>query len=186
MLWAACCTGFFGFLRSGEFTCQSLRAYSMLSPRDVPVDSPQHPRPFVYARKNIHLWDWGDYPCWRTGQAICPVAALLSYIARRGQAPGPLYIFRDGSPLSKARLLSVVKAALVQHGIDTSQLIGHSFPIGAAFTAARAGLEDSLIQTLGRWHSSAFLRYIRTSPETLSATSAQLLRPTFQSATFTL
>ncbi len=44
-LWAACCLGFFGFLRSGEFTCQSWSAYdpSMLSVGDVEVDSRHSP-----------------------------------------------------------------------------------------------------------------------------------------------
>ncbi len=41
ILWAACCLGFFGFMRSGEFTCPSLAAFetSMLTPADVVVDS---------------------------------------------------------------------------------------------------------------------------------------------------
>ena len=45
MLWAACCTGFFGFLRAGEFTCPSLQAFApdMLSPQDVSVDSHNDP-----------------------------------------------------------------------------------------------------------------------------------------------
>ena len=44
-LWAACCTGFFGFLCSGEFTCNSWAAYnsSMLSPSDVMIDSRSTP-----------------------------------------------------------------------------------------------------------------------------------------------
>ena len=45
MLWVACCLGFFAFLRSGEFTCPSARAYngSMLSPADIVVDNRDHP-----------------------------------------------------------------------------------------------------------------------------------------------
>ncbi len=43
-LWAACCLGFFAFMRSGEFTCPSWDAYvpSMLSPADVQVDNHNH------------------------------------------------------------------------------------------------------------------------------------------------
>ena len=92
MLWAACCAGFFGFLRAGEFTCPSWRAYSpdMLSPRDISVESHDHPLvvsvhlhrsktdPFGHG-VTIHLG--------RTGQAICLVVALLAYLALCGQQP---------------------------------------------------------------------------------------------------
>ena len=38
----------------------------------------------------------------------------------------------------------------------------HSFHFSAATAAAKTGVSDSLIQTLGRWKSSAFTAYIRT------------------------
>jgi len=49
---------------------------------------------------------------------------------------------------------------------------GHSFRIGAATTAAVMGLEDSAIQTLGRWESSlvsSYKRYIRQDPHFLAS-----------------
>ena len=180
MLWAACCTGFFGFMRAGEFTCSSLRTYrpDMLSPQDVSVDS--HDTPTVVS---VHLRRSKADPfgagvtvhLGRTGRTICPVAAILNYLALRGQQPGPLFTFQDGSPLSKQKLLTHLHQALECQGVDCSGITGHSFRIGAASTAARVGLEDSLIQTLGRWRSSAYLRYIRTSKQTLAAVSTRLL-----------
>ena len=45
MLWAACCAGFFGFLRSGEFTCSpsATLSGSALMSTDVAVNSHTHP-----------------------------------------------------------------------------------------------------------------------------------------------
>ena len=92
--------------------------------------------------------------------------------------PGPLFLFRDGSPLSRERLVQHVRQALAPHGLDSPQLTGHSFCIGATTTAAQVGLEDSMIQTFGRWHSSAYLRYIHTPAHVLAAASGRLLDST--------
>ena len=180
MLWAACCTGFFGFMHAGEFTCPSLQAFrsDMLCPQDVSVDSHDSPSVVLIRLRWSKVDPFGagvTIYLGKTGQSICPVAALLSYVALRGQSPGPLFMFRDGSPLSKPKLLFHLRQALEQQGLDCAGITGHSFRIGAASTAARVGLEDSIIQTLGRWHSSAYLRYIRMAGRTLAATSTRLL-----------
>ena len=63
--------------------------------------------------------------------------------------------------------------AILAGGIDAS---GHSFQIGAATTAAACGLPESLIKTLGRWESSAYMLYIRTPQSTLCAVAQKLVR----------
>ena len=185
MLWAACCLGFFGFLRSGEFTCPSRATFhdNMLSPRDITVDSRQSPTMVAARLRRSKADPFGrgvTIHLGRTGQVICPVSAVLAYMTLRGQEHGPLFIFLDGSSLSKRRLIHAVHEALNASGADPAalaQLTGHSFRIGAATTAARVGMEDSLIQTLGRWRSSAYQRYIRTPGSTLASVSARLLVP---------
>ena len=110
----------------------------------------------------------------RTFQPLCPVAAVLSFLTIWPSTPGPLFIFADRAPLSHGRLVAALTEALTSAGFDLSQYSGHSFRIGAATAAARAGLSGSLIQTLGRWKSSAFTAYIRTSKEPLCAASVSL------------
>lgn len=122
------------------------------------------------------IWPGSYHPLERTEHTICPVTALLGYLARRGNHPGPLFIFQDGNTLSKERLLERIQQALTSRGMDATGLKGHSFRIGAATAAALAGIEYSLIQTLGHWHSDAFLRYIRSPPHVLARATTRLLQ----------
>ena len=103
-------------------------------------------------------------------QHLRPVVAVLAYIAVRPPFQGPLLcIYRDGSPLTRFDLVTSIRHALSGSGLPLDSFTGHSFRIGAATSAALAGLPDSLIQTLGHWRSSAFRVYIRTPVSTLAA-----------------
>ena len=181
MLWAACCMGFFGFMRAGEFAVAQVSEFDpavSLCPGDIAVDSHQNPTvvqvrlkqsktdPF---RRGVSIF------LGRTWADLCPVTAVLAYVAVRPAVNGPLFVFKDGSFLTRDRLVSAIRRALTAAGMDTAGFSGHSFRIGAATTAALVGLEDSTIQMLGRWESAAYQRYLRTPREALAAISARLV-----------
>ena len=75
---------------------------------------------------------------------------------------GPFFRFQDGRPLTRQRLVvDGIRKELRAAGLDDSKYCGHSFRIGTATTAAERGMEDSMIKTLGRWRSLAYLDYIK-------------------------
>ena len=178
MLWAACCTCFFGFPRSGEATVPTQSSYDPdvhLSISDISLDSAVNPRALIVrvkASKTDPFRTGVDVYLGRTDRDPCPVSALLAYIALRGLNPGPLFRFEDGSPLTRDALVRELRAALAQSGLDPTPFSGHSFRIGAATTAA--GIDDSLIKVLGRWHSSAYQLYIKLPRESLTPVSRRL------------
>ena len=98
----------------------------------------------------------------QTQAVVCPVAAVLAYVAVWPAVPGPLFAFRDGSYLTCDRLVTAVRQALRAARVDTPGFSSHSFRIGAATTAGLVGIEDSVIKMLGRQESSAYQRYLRT------------------------
>ena len=107
---------------------------------------------------------------------LCPVAAMLVYLVQHGSVLGPLFMFSDGRLLTKDCFVSALRTALTDGGIDSSLYTGHNFRVGAATTAALKGLQESLIKTLGRWESSAYQLYIRTSRATLISVARSLVR----------
>ncbi len=180
MLWAASALCFFGFLRSGEATVPSDTSFeesSHLTFRDIAVDdlaSPTMLRVHLKSSKTDPFRVGVDVVVGKTGNALCPVVAVLNYLIIRGSGPGPLFRFQDGKPLTRARLVEQIREALQRSGVDGTPYSGHSFRSGAATTAAKVGVEDSTIKVLGRWRSSAYQLYIKTPRHQLAAVSKRL------------
>ena len=178
MLWAAASLCFFGFFRSGDITVQSAGAFDPrvhLAWGDVSVDGnvpPSKIRVFLKRSKTDQFGRGVEVFVGATGDVV--LQATVTYSARRGDLPGPFFRTDSGIPLTKARFVDGVRSALTQAGIATQGYSGHSFRIGAATTAASAGIQDSVIQQLGQWSSSAFLTYIRTPRDALASHSAAL------------
>ena len=170
---------FFGFLRAGEITVPSLKEYDPeghLSVGDVALDSQTDPAvvtvhikesktdPF---RKGVYVY------LGRTENDLRPFTAISAFLAVRGAEAGPFFHFTSGAPLSRELFVRQVRA-LKPWGIDEKKYLGHSFCIGAATAATAAGVEDSLIKTLGRWESSAYLTYVRVLRDQLASISKRL------------
>ena len=180
MLWTAALVTFFSFCRSGEITVEDEKRYdpkTHLSLADVTVDNAVSPS-IIALNIKYSKTDQGRVGVrvilGRTGDDLCPVVALLNYLSRRGNKPGALFQWQDSTPLSKTKFIEATWQALTAAQLPAKDYAGHSFRIGAATTAAMAGLEDSAIQTLGRWKSSSYQLYIRMHPRQLAVMSSSL------------
>ena len=107
----------------------------------------------------------------RTGCSLCPITALVNYLAIRPGPPGPLFVFQDGSPLIRDAFVCAVKQALEAAKVDSAAYSGHSFWISAATVTAKSGVPAFMIKLLGRWESEAFQLYIQLPRESLTAIS---------------
>ncbi len=180
VLWAACCLGYFGFLRMGEMTVPTQDGYDPkvhLNCDDVHVDNAEAPkvlRVSIKQSKTDPFRKGIDIFVGKTFSDLCPVSALLSYLVERGTAKGPLFQLSDGTFLTRQRLVEEIRQALNKAGIDSRAYCGHSLRIGAATTAAVNGMEDALIKTLGRWRSLAYLEYVRIPRNQLAQYSQML------------
>ena len=177
MLWAALTLCFFGLLRSGEVTVPSQSAFdpsTHLTFEDIKVDNTTNPtllKVRLKSSKTDPFRKGVDVVVGRTNNKLCPVAAVLAYLALRGNGPGFLFKFQDGKLLTKTRFIEAVRSALDAARLEPKAFAGHSFRIGAATTANACGLNDSTIQMLGRWSSSAYLVYIQPPREQLATFS---------------
>ncbi|XP_006814639.1 uncharacterized protein LOC102800461, partial [Saccoglossus kowalevskii] len=154
---------FFGFLRCGEFTINSNRfdrsAHLCIEDISFEGDTQAFLRlkssktdPF---RKGVLIKFFQNH-------RMCPVATILQYLSlRQAMVPkptfgDPLFVSKDNRPLTRSTFLTYLHRILSVLGIDSSRYSGHSFRIGAATSAATAGIPDHMIKTLGRWNSDTY------------------------------
>lgn len=92
----------------------------------------------------------------------CPVQALLNYIQLRGNMAGPLFLAESKSPISAAQFTAVLCNCVNTIGLDIKRYTPHSFRIGGTSFAHENNVNEIQLRRLGRWHSTAYLRYIRS------------------------
>jgi len=113
----------------------------------------------------------------KTGDDLCPVAAISAFLAIRGSSAGPFFQLPGSVPLTKDSFTTRVRSALSALGYNSSLYASHSFRIGASTTAAERGIEDSIIKALGRWKSDAYQAYDRIPRARLASFTAILSSP---------
>lgn len=175
---------FCGFLRSGEITIPTEAAFdeaTHLTFSDLAVDEVQAPKVLkvhLKASKTDPFRAGVDVYVGKTGTNLCPVGAMLDYLVVQGPGQGPLFRFSDGRPLTRGNFVVRVRQVLTEAGVDSAPYSGHSFRIGAATTAAKAGMGDATIKMLGRWQSNAYQLYVKTPRDQLAALTKQMIGAT--------
>ena len=157
---------FFAFLHSSEFTSPStshFNALSHLSAIDISFNSDSSLSLHLKSSKTDPYRQGCSLLIALSGRSVCAVCAIKKYMAYHPlNSDGPFYIFQSGLYLTRAQVTSTLRLLLKCLHIPTELYASYSFRMGAATTAAEAGLPPCLIQTLGRWSSSCFALYIRT------------------------
>ena len=100
----------------------------------------------------------------RTGSQVCAVTAVKHYFQLAAPSSGPLFSFQSSRLLTRSAVIFLLRDIVGLAGLPFHSLKGHTFPIGAASTAAAVGLPDWLIKIMDRWSSDCYQLYIRTTP----------------------
>ena len=80
----------------------------------------------------------------------------------------------DRKMLTRQTFSTELDCILSKLKLDKGSYNTHSFRIGAATSAMKAGIPETQIKMLGRWQSDAYQRYVRTAPEDLAKLSKLL------------
>ena len=174
MLWAAFTLAFFAFLRASEFTCNGpFNPEVHLTSQDITfhpdMQSPSYMRVRIKQSKTDPFRQGCTLTIAKSTSPICSVMAMKDYILQaQPPASRPLFMFsQSGSWLTRSSLTKELRFILHQCGFSSNNFYSHSFRIGAATSAAAAGLPAWLIKVLGRWRSDCYELYIKTPQSTI-------------------
>ena len=92
---------------------------------------------------------------------LSPVKMVLDWLAIRGYNPGPLFLDISGKPISAHQVSAMLKKCLRSVGLEADRYGTHSFRIGRCSDLVKQGETDTQLRFLGRFHSEAFIKYVR-------------------------
>ncbi len=182
LLKAFCCMCFFGFFRAGELLCQTnaFDPHYHLTIGDVRVQNHQNESCVCVFLKRCKTDPFGqgtEVFLFKTNNSLCPVTAAIDLInlhsAKGAVLSDPFFKLEDNMPLTKSKMVGMLQTVIQKAGFNPAPYTAHSFRKGAASECHIKKVEDSVIQFLGRWRSSCYVRYITPNKSTLR--DAQML-----------
>ena len=155
MLWALFTLAFYGFFRASELLSNLRWSGLTLSSNQISIILHQSKTDPFRRGQTVHVF--------ANHSSTCPVRAMTCYhnLVRHTDAADQVFKVGRFQPLAPNTVNEVLCYLLQQGGINQANYASHSFRIGAATTAAAAGIPAWLIKTLGRWSSNAYMTYIR-------------------------
>ena len=92
---------------------------------------------------------------------ICPVKTIREYVKLRPNHTGPFFLHQNLKPVNRKNYSNIVKKSVKYIGLDEDNFNTHSLRIGRATDLAINNYPHELIKRIGRWSSTAYLKYIR-------------------------
>ena len=97
-------------------------------------------------------------------KASCPWRLTRRFKRMRPLNCAQFFVHRDGTPVTDRQFNSVLKLCLEFASVPNSdQYSSHSFRIGGCSALADKGESEQVLKQAGRWRSSAYKRYIRST-----------------------
>jgi hypothetical protein len=176
--WAMATVGVLGLFRLGELTPMSSDKERYPRIRNLKAFSNDHVGLVLEVSKadpfrmsvTVHLT--------KTDHTVCAITALTSMLAlrRNMDKDEPLFRLPGGKPATRDWFIAKLRKFLQLIGEDESAYNGHSLRKGGAQSLYDAGVSDSDIRVLGRWHSWAFRLYFRLTLESIQSRLASMAR----------
>lgn len=184
LFFAMATLGFFGFFRISEMTFAGpvFSAQDGLTPSDITLADG---RVTILLRrsKTDKRREGVMVTLSENTTLVCPRKALSLYLRMRDARfphldprTSPLFVTHEGKPVDKPSFSSCLAVFAKKIGV-AGLVTPHSLRIGAATAAWKSGFSDSQIQSMGRWKSRSFTRYLRVDADTLASLSARLGDP---------
>ncbi|CAC5421475.1 unnamed protein product [Mytilus coruscus] len=165
--------------RSSGSRCTSHDLSALLT-RNVELTNSDKVTFHLKASKTDPFREGVDIHLFASGASVCPVLSLERYMEFRNRkfkdskTQDAFFVMENRKALTRNYFISSLKKILAVLGYNSDLYNGHSFRIGASTTAG-SKIEDHLIQTLGRWSSQCYTRYIRTSLSTIQQAQQALV-----------